>query len=82
MADATATATQTPVDLADSLILACLSAATLGRAIVEPVPGWTEQTTLFTCVALGPGNRKSTVFDILTRPIRDAEAVFTGVAIF
>ncbi|ADD40684.1 DUF3987 domain-containing protein [Stackebrandtia nassauensis] len=75
MADATAIATQTPVDLSGSLILACLSAATLGRAIVEPSPGWCEQTSLFTCVALGPGNRKSTVFDILTRPIRDAEAV-------
>lgn len=73
MVTATATASQTPTDLAGSIILACLSAATLGRVIVEPIPGWREQTSLFTCVALGPGNRKSTVFDGLTRPLRDAE---------
>ena len=74
MVTATAEASQTPMDMAGSIVLSCLSAATLGRVVVEPQPGWVEQTTLFTCVALGPGNRKSTVFDTLTCPIREAEA--------
>ena len=73
MVEATATATQTPADLAGSVVLACLSAATMGRIIVEPVSGWLEQTSLFTCTALGPGNRKSTVFKLLSQPLWDAE---------
>ena len=73
MVSAVATATQTPADLAGSIALACLSTATMGRVVVEPWAGWQEQTTLFTCCALPPGNRKSVVFDMLTRPIRDAE---------
>ena len=71
MVSAVATATQTPADLAGSIALACLSTATMGRVMVEPWAGWQEQTTLFTCCALPPG--KSVVFDMLTRPIRDAE---------
>jgi len=73
MVSAVATATQTPADLAGSIALACLSTATMGRVVVEPRAGWREQTTLFTCCALPPGNRKSVVFDMLTWPIRDAE---------
>lgn len=77
MVTATAETTQTPIDLAGSIALSCLSASTMGRIIVEPIPGWVEQTSLFTCVALGPGNRKSTVFNTLTRPLRDAEAALS-----
>lgn len=73
MVNATATTTQTPADLAGSLVLSCLSAAVAGRLLIEPVPGWVEQASLYTCVALGPGNRKSAVFDRMTRPLRDAE---------
>ena len=73
MVRAVSVATQTPADLAGSIALACLSTATMGRVVVEPWAGWQEQTTLFTCCALPPGNRKSVVFDMLTKPIRDAE---------
>ena len=73
MAEATAEATQTPTDLAGSLALAALAAATMGKVLVSPVTGWVEQTSLYTCTALEPGNRKSSVFEAMTAPLRTAE---------
>lgn len=73
MVEAIAEATQTPADLAGSLALATLAASTMGKVLVSPVAGWCEQTSLYTCTALEPGNRKSSVFEAMTSPLRAAE---------
>ncbi|WP_433793298.1 DUF3987 domain-containing protein [Actinoplanes sp. CA-252034] len=65
--------TQTPIDLAGSLALACLSTAAGGRAEVEVRGSWREPTNLYTVVVLPPGSRKSAVFAAMTGPILAAE---------
>ncbi|TDD67822.1 DUF3987 domain-containing protein [Actinomadura rubrisoli] len=64
--------TQTPADLAGCLALAVLAVAAGGKVWVSP-RGWSEPTNLFIVIALGPGNRKSEVFKVMTAPIRTAE---------
>lgn len=71
--EAIACATQTPIDLAASLGLACLATAAGGKVLVELDGSWIEQTNLYTVVALPPGSRKSPVFRAMTAPIKDAE---------
>ncbi|MGH2875684.1 MAG: YfjI family protein [Sciscionella sp.] len=65
--------TQTPTDLAGSIALAALSAATAGRARVEVRAGWVEPCNLYTAVAMPPGSRKSAVFAAMTAPLLAAE---------
>jgi replicative DNA helicase len=65
--------TQTPAALAASALLAVLSAAAGGRAVVRVRGSWQEPVNLFTVTALPPGARKSAVFAELTRPLLDAE---------
>jgi len=65
--------TQTPLDLAGSLALACLSTAAGGRAEVEVRGSWREPTNLYTVVVLPPGSRKSAVFAAMVAPILSAE---------
>ncbi|GIE96680.1 hypothetical protein Ari01nite_41450 [Paractinoplanes rishiriensis] len=65
--------TQTPLDLAASLALACLSTAAGGRAEVEVRGSWREPTNLYTVVVLPPGSRKSAVFAAMVGPILAAE---------
>lgn len=72
--DQTAEATQTPEDLCGCLVLAALATASGGRAVVEVRPGWREPTNLYVAVALEPGERKTPVFQRVTRPLNGAEA--------
>ncbi|MFG1605871.1 DUF3987 domain-containing protein [Actinoplanes sp. NPDC049265] len=65
--------TQTPIDAAGSIALACLSTAAGGRAEVEVRGSWREPTNLFTVVVLPPGSRKSAVFAAMVGPILLAE---------
>lgn len=65
--------TQTPLDLAGSIALACLSTAAGGRAEVEVRGSWREPTNLYTVVVLPPGSRKSAVFAAMVAPILAAE---------
>lgn len=65
--------TQTPIDAAGSIALACLSTAAGGRAEVEVRGSWREPTNLFTVVVLPPGSRKSAVFAAMVGPILVAE---------
>ena len=67
--------TQTPVDLAGTLALACLATAAAGkvRVLVRPEHGWNEPTNLYLVCALPPGSRKSPVFNAMTKPILAAE---------
>ncbi|HLU27371.1 MAG TPA: DUF3987 domain-containing protein, partial [Glycomyces sp.] len=74
MVEAVTEATQTPADLAGTVALAALSTAMQGRLAVQAGPDWVEPANLFTCCALPPGNRKSSVFAAMTRPVLDAEA--------
>ncbi|GAA2267172.1 hypothetical protein GCM10009853_020530 [Glycomyces scopariae] len=80
MVEAVAEATQTPTDLAGSIALAALSTAVQGRLAVQAGPDWVEPANLFTCTALPPGNRKSSVFAAMVRPILDAEAELAEAA--
>ncbi len=70
---AVAEETQTPPDMAGALALSVLSAASGGRAVVQVRGRWREPTNLFVVVALGPANRKSSVFAAMTRPLYEAE---------
>ncbi len=65
--------TQTPIDAAATIALACLSTAAGGRAEVEVRGSWREPTNLFTVVVLPPGSRKSAVFAAMVGPILMAE---------
>ncbi|WP_058047159.1 YfjI family protein [Streptomyces roseifaciens] len=65
--------TQTPVDLAGCLALAVIATAAGGRAKVCIRGHWREPVNLYTAIALDPGNRKSAVFDLMVRPLLDAE---------
>ncbi|MFG1909029.1 YfjI family protein [Kribbella sp. NPDC048928] len=70
---AVAEATQTPVDLAASVALACLSTAAGGKVLVRVDRSWVEQVNLYAVTALPPGSRKSPVFRAMTAPLSAAE---------
>ncbi|HET9969826.1 MAG TPA: YfjI family protein [Streptosporangiaceae bacterium] len=65
--------TQTPADLAGTVLLAVLSAACGGRAVVEVRGSWREPVNLFAVAALPSGSRKSAVFTEMTAPLLDTE---------
>jgi hypothetical protein len=72
--EATAEATQTPLDLAASVTLGVMATALSGRNRIQAAPGWEEPLNLYLACALPPGNRKSAVFNLATAPLRDVEA--------
>ncbi|MEV0291008.1 YfjI family protein [Kribbella sp. NPDC050820] len=78
--DAVAEATHTPVDLAGSVALACLSTAAGGKVLVRVTRSWVEQVNLYTVTALPPGSRKSPVFRAMTAPLSDAEDALREIA--
>ncbi|MFF0484109.1 YfjI family protein [Streptomyces sp. NPDC004435] len=65
--------TQTPVDLAGCLALAVVGTAAGGRLTVSVRGQWSEPVNIYTAVALPPGNRKSAVFGLMTKPLLAAE---------
>ncbi|WP_078661197.1 YfjI family protein [Streptomyces sp. NRRL B-24484] len=73
MVAAVAEETQTPADLAGCLALAVVAAAAGGKATVRIRGRWTEPVNIYTVVALDPGNRKSAVFDLMTKPLLTVE---------
>jgi replicative DNA helicase len=77
---AVAEATQTPMDLAGSVALACLSTAAGGKVLVQVDRSWIEQVNLYTVTALSPGSRKSPVFKVMTGPLSDAEDALREIA--
>ncbi len=72
--------TQTPEDLAGTVVLSVLACALGGRARIEVRPGWDEPANLYTAVALPPGSRKSTVHATLTAPMLGAEESLSAEA--
>lgn len=67
-----AEATQTPADLAGSLVLAVLALAAGGKVWAQ-APTWKEPLNLYLVVILPPGSRKSEVYSLMVKPVRTAE---------
>jgi hypothetical protein len=67
-------ALQTPADLAALLGLAVCGAALAKGCRVRVREGWEEPLNLYCVVALAPGERKSSVFELLLAPVREYEA--------
>ena len=72
-AKATATATQTPVDLAAGMALSALSTAALSAATVRCAPGWEEELAFWAVCVLPSGERKSAVLRAALEPVREVE---------
>lgn len=71
---AQATASQVPEDLPGMIGLAALSAAVQGKInVLANHATWTEPVCLYTAVAMPPGERKSSVFSHMTRPLTEWE---------
>lgn len=66
-------ATETPAELAALMVLAVLSAAAHGKFRVQVKPDYWEPVNIWTCVALPPGNRKTSVQQAATKPLTDWE---------
>ncbi len=73
MAEATATALQTPVDLPAMLILAACGAAAAKGVEVQVKAGYREGINLYAVVAMDPATRKSPTFDAVFSPLRAYE---------
>jgi hypothetical protein len=80
MVSAVAEATQTPIDLAGCVALACLSTAAGGKVLVQVDRSWLEQVNLYTVTALPPGSRKSPVFRAMTSALKAAQAELRAAA--
>lgn len=71
---AQSTASQVPEDMTGMLALSALSAALQGRInAIANNSTWTEPVCLFTSVVMPPGERKSSVFENVTKPLLDWE---------
>jgi replicative DNA helicase len=71
--EATAIATQTPVDMAAVFSLGAVAAMIQGRVRVEPVPGWVEELAPFFVVIMQPGERKTAVHRDVLAPVVEYE---------
>ena len=74
MVQATAAATETPIELAVGDCLAVLATAVHGKTIVRVKPGYTEPLNVWIAVFLEPGNRKTAVLILTTKPLIAWEA--------
>lgn len=73
--EAQSASAQVPEDMTGMLALSALSAAAQGRvSAVAEAGSWVEPVTLYVAVTAPPGERKSSVFEHVTRPIEDWEA--------
>ena len=68
------TSTETPPDLAGSLVLACVAASVSRKAVVSPKADYREPLNLMLLVVLPPGERKSSVFGRVLAPLERREA--------
>ena len=62
--------TQTPVEMACMLGLACCATALAKKVVVNPWGNWFEPVNLYVAVALPPGERKSAVVKAMTAPLK------------
>ena len=68
-----AESTQTPRDMASMAAISVLSIATAKKFEVNPYGSWIESLNTYTATLMGPGQRKSAVFDFMIRPILNYE---------
>ena len=73
MVEAVAHALQTDAAMPATSALSALAACAGGRVEVEVRSGWREPLCLYTATVAAPGERKSAVQVVFTRPILDAE---------
>ncbi len=64
---------QVPVDMPAMLSLSIISASIANRYVVSPMPGWVEPLNSFIVVIMPPAERKSAVFLMMTKPLRQYE---------
>ena len=65
--------TQVPVEAVASVVLGTMAACVAGKAVINPRGSWEEPLCLYTVTAMDPGNRKSAVFKLATKPLKDVE---------
>ena len=68
---------QVPIDLVFLLMLGTMAAATRGRIQVQPKPhdpGHVEPCALYVAAFMDPGERKTPTLNLVTKPLREAEA--------
>lgn len=70
--------TQTPPDLAGTLVLTALAAACAGTHEVVIPNGYREPLNLYGVIALPPGSRKTAVFEAVMKPIKEFEKAETA----
>jgi hypothetical protein len=73
MVEAVAEFTQTDSGMAGTVALGVLAASAGGRAQIQVRPGWREPVNLYTAIVACPGERKSAVHQVMTRPLVEAE---------
>ncbi|MCL2426959.1 MAG: YfjI family protein [Oscillospiraceae bacterium] len=66
-------ATQTPIDMAGVVVLAVMATCVQGKYVVEGKPDWVEQLSLYSIVIAKPGERKSPVLRLMTKPLYEYE---------
>jgi replicative DNA helicase len=74
MVQAVSEATQTDPAMAGTSALSALAACCGGHAEIEIRPGWREPLCIYTVTIAKPGERKSAVQLMMTRPLLDVEA--------
>jgi replicative DNA helicase len=78
MVCAVSEATQTDPAMAGTSAISALSACTGGLAEIEIRPGWREPLCTYSVTIAAPGERKSAVQLVMSRPILDVEARLAG----
>jgi hypothetical protein len=73
MACAVAKATETPIELAGLLGMSVVSACIAKKAIVQIEEGYFEPVSIYAAPAMESGNRKTSVFQRMTKPLVDWE---------
>ena len=73
MVDATASATETPIELPLLLGLAVVATTVQRKFVVEPEQGYMEPLNIWVCPALDSGARKTSVLSKMTRPLLEFE---------
>lgn len=66
-----AKAVQVHPDMTAALALAVLAACAQGKSQIQLTPEWTEELNLYISVVAEPGQRKSKIFSVLTKPVTD-----------
>ena len=67
--EALAEATQTPADIAGTLLLPGVATCVQGKAVIEGAPGWEEPLMFYAAAVAEPGTRKSAVVKPISAPL-------------